>query len=208
MSQTEQQSAPTAPGDCYSAGERGWMQATQKLRGLLFAPLLKLLANLRVTPDLLTAASLVCGLAFCPLWFVNTWAALGALGLHVLLDGLDGPLARHLKVASRRGSFTDTMSDQCVVTAVTLTLMASGTVTVVAGGVYIFVYAVVVAFAMVRNALRVPYSWVIRPRFAVYLWLIVEITIWPGSTNGLLWICNFVLLMKVLSGFVRIRSRL
>src|SRR5436190_22796325 len=101
--------APKA--DCYSAGERGAMVYWQDLRGWLLAPLLSALTACGVTADHITAASLGCGLLFCPLWLWpvgSPWAkaaALAALALHVLLDGLDGPLARHQHVASRRGSF-------------------------------------------------------------------------------------------------------
>jgi phosphatidylglycerophosphate synthase len=194
--------------DCYSVEERGWMLATQRWRGRLFAPVLVALARAGITPNSLTGLSLVCGMAFCPLWFVQRWAACAWLVLHVLLDGLDGPLARHLGTASRRGSFTDTMSDQCVVTGVTLTLMADGVIGNVPGGLYVFLYALVVGFAMIRNALAAPYSWVVRPRFLVYAWLPVEMLAWPGTINGLLWICNVVLAFKMLTGFVRIRERI
>src|SRR5262245_33326291 len=119
--------APKA--DCYSAGERGAMVHWQSLRGWWLAPLLSTLSACGVTADHITAASLACGLAFCPLWLWPAgppWAkpaALLALLLHALLDGLDGPLARHQQTASRRGSFTDTLADQIVVTASTLALM-------------------------------------------------------------------------------------
>src|SRR5262245_2115636 len=96
--------------DCYSDGERGAMVWGQALRAWMLGPLIRLLASAGVTPDQITAVSLACGLAFCPLWLWPgslTWAqpaALIALLLHVLLDGLDGPLARFLGTASRRGS--------------------------------------------------------------------------------------------------------
>ncbi len=194
--------------DCYSADERTWMEATQRWRARLFQPLLAGLNRSGVTPNSLTALSFLCGVAFCPLWVVSRTAAFVALALHVLLDGLDGPLARHQGVASRRGSFTDTMSDQCVVTAVTVTLMADHVVGVVPGGMYVFLYALVVGFAMIRNALSIPYSWVVRPRFVVYAWLLVEAYAWPGTIDGLLWVCNAVLTCKMLTGFLRIRSRI
>jgi phosphatidylglycerophosphate synthase len=194
--------------DCYSAGERGWMQATQRWRERVLGPLLEKLARLGVTPNWLTLASLLAGLAFCPLWLVNRPAAFVALALHVLLDGLDGPLARHMGVASRRGSFTDTMSDQSVVTAVAITLMATHVIGVVPGGLYVFLYALVVGFAMIRNALDVPYSWLVRPRFIVYGWLLVETSVWQGTIDWLLWGLNALLVWKVLTGFVRIRSRI
>ena len=111
----EKEESPKA--DCYSGGERAAMEWTQRARGRLLGPLLRLLATLRVTPDHLTLASLLVGLLFCVLWFWSPAAALAALLIHVLLDGLDGPLARHLGVASRRGSFTDTVADQTVISA-------------------------------------------------------------------------------------------
>ena len=128
--------------------------------------------------------------------------------LHVLLDGLDGPLARHQGVDSRSGSFADTVSDQIVVGATTITLMFAGTISAPAGGVYIFLYTAVVAFAMVRNALAVPYSWLFRPRFLVYAWLLVETWLFSGSMEYVIWACNLLLAVKVLSGFLRIRRRI
>lgn len=195
-------------GDCYSAGERGWMVWGQQLRAVALGPLLRLLSVCRVTPDHLTLASMLAGLAFCPLFFVSVPAALAALVLHVLLDGLDGPLARHLDVASRRGSFTDTMADQIVVTATTITLMKAGLTGTAAGGIYIFVYGIVVAFAMIRNAMAIPYSWLIRPRFAVYLWMPIEFWWWSGTIEYVLWAASALLGWKMLTGFHHIRRKL
>jgi phosphatidylglycerophosphate synthase len=194
--------------DCYSADERRAMVLSQRLRARLFWPLLRLLDACRVTPDHVTLLALIVGLVFCPLYFRWQLAAFLALALHVLLDGLDGPLARYKEVDSRSGSFTDTVSDQMVVVATTITLMFAGTVSIPAGGVYIFLYTAVVAFAMVRNALAVPYSWLFRPRFLVYAWLLVETWFWSGSMEYVIWACNLLLAGKMITGFVRIRRRI
>ena len=184
------------------------MLRTQAWRNRFLQPLLVLLTRLHITADHLTLLSLLAGLAFCPMFFWSKWAAFGMLALHVLLDGLDGPLARHNGTASRKGSFTDTLTDQSVVVASTITLMLAHTVSIVPGGLYIFLYTVVVVFAMVRNAMFIPYSWVVRPRFFVFAWLAIEIGFWPGSTNYLLWVCNGLLAWKMLTGFVHIRKKL
>ena len=205
-----------AKADCYSAGERAAMGWWQDWRAWALRPLLGLLAAVRVRPDHVTLASLAAGLAFCPLWLwpgSPAWArpvALAALVLHVLLDGLDGPLARHLGTASRRGSFTDTLADQIVVTASTLTLMAApqSGVSIWIGGLYIFLYALVVGFAMVRNALGNPYSWLVRPRFWVYGWIAVDLFLLPGWMNVVLAGFAMVLAIKMASGFVALRRML
>lgn len=194
--------------DCYSGGERVWMVRGQRARAACLAPLLRALVHCKVTPDHLTLLSFAFGLAFWPLFFTSKAAALAALALHVFLDGVDGPLARHTGVASRRGSFTDTLSDQVVVTTTTIALMVAGVVSPTAGSLYIFTYAVVVAFAMVRNALDVPYSWLIRPRFVVYTWIALDAWWWPGSLESVLWLSAGLLTLKMLSGFMHLRRRL
>jgi phosphatidylglycerophosphate synthase len=194
--------------DCYSAGERSAMRWGRSLRRRCCAPLLRALTACGVTGDHLTIAGLLVGLAFVPLYFYWKPAAFCALAVHVLLDGLDGPLARHAGAASRRGSLTDTMCDQLVVTATTLALMAAHAVDVMAGGVYIFLYTVVVVFAMVRNVLQIPYTWLIRPRLIVFAWLPIEAYLLPGTIDYVFWAFNLLLAAKTATGFLRIRQRM
>jgi phosphatidylglycerophosphate synthase len=201
--------APDRKVTCYSDGETGFMQRSQELRGRWLQPLLRLLARGRVRPGHLTFASLLTGLAFAPLFLLGLplWA-LGLLLLHVLLDGLDGPLARHLAVASNRGSFTDTMADQMVVTFTTIALIQTGLAGLWPGVLYLFFYSQVVLFAMARNAMAIPYSWLVRPRFFVYGCIPVAVYGWPVVLNGLLWVVSLLLAWKTLTGFLNIRRRI
>jgi len=194
---------------CYSEGEEALMRTSQDIRGRLLRPLLVLLARIRVTPNHLTLASLLTGLAFSPSFLLgHTIAAFGWLLAHVLLDGLDGPLARFTGRASNQGSFTDTTADQVVVTFSTITLIHAGVVGVWPGALYLFFYSVVVIFAMVRNALAIPYSWLVRPRFLVYAWAPIEIYYWHGTLDVVLWLVTALLALKMLTGFVQIRRRM
>ncbi|MBN1591515.1 MAG: CDP-alcohol phosphatidyltransferase family protein [Pirellulales bacterium] len=194
--------------DCYSAGERAAMVLGQKLRARFLAPVVDRLASARVTADHVTLLSTFVGLAFCPLYLWAKPAAFAALAAHVLLDGLDGPLARRSGTAGRRGSLTDSMADQVVIAATTLTLMSQGDVGTAAGGCYVFLYTVVVLFAMARNALGIPYRWLVRPRFFVYAWMPVAIYAWPGTLDYVLWVLNAMLGLKMASGFMQLRQRL
>lgn len=194
--------------DCYAAGERGLMTLWQQWRGAALRPLLATLHGLHIGPDHLTILSALAGIAFCPLVFWSRPWSLVALAIHVILDGLDGPLARYGKTASRRGSFSDSMSDQLVVVASTIALMLRHDLSVLPGAIYIAAYTVVLLFSMARNFMAIPYSWLVRPRLVVYAWLAVEWYLWPGSLEPILWGCNVVLLIHVASGFVRIRNRI
>lgn len=198
----------TEVADCYSGGERRWMEMGQRLRARALAPLLSLSCRVGVRPDHVTVASLVAGLAACVTLDTAPGTALGLLAAHVLLDGLDGPLARRLGTAGRRGSLTDTAVDQVVVTATTLALAAEGLVSAAAAGAYSTAYLAVVALAMVRNALAVPYSWLVRPRFVVYAWIPIELWLWPGSIEPLIVAASVLLSWKALTGFLAVRRRL
>jgi phosphatidylglycerophosphate synthase len=194
--------------DCYSAGDRGLMVWSQGLRRQLLGPLLFLLTRVGVSANGLTLLALAAGLGFCAAFGWSRPVALMLLAFHVVLDALDGPLARYRGTASRRGSLTDTLSDQTVVAASSLTLIFHGVIHPLPGGLYIFLYTVVIAFAMVRNALAIPYSWLVRPRFLVYVWLVVELSVWPGSLNYVLWGFCVLLLGKMVSGFIHLHRRL
>ena len=194
---------------CYSGGESDFMRRWQTLRGRLLAPILAVLARVRVTPNHLTLLSLLVGLAFCPVFlWASRPAAFTLLLTHLLLDGLDGPLARFTRRASNRGSFSDTMADQVVVTFSTVTLIHTGHAGAWPGGLYVFFYCMVVIFAMVRNALDIPYTWLIRPRLLVYAWIPVEVYLWRESLDPILWILSVLLAVKMLTGFIQIRKRI
>ncbi len=194
--------------DCYSAGEGGWMELGQQVRHRLLSPLMRSLIRWRVAPDHVTLFSLAAGLFFYPLYFHSPVAAFVALTLHVLLDGLDGPLARQLKSASRKGSFLDSFCDQLVVTVTAFAMMQAGVISGICAGFYVFLYAMVVFFAMVRNALEIPYPWLIRPRFIVYVWMAVETWFLPGALEFVVWGFSLLLGFKMATGFNKIRRRI
>jgi phosphatidylglycerophosphate synthase len=194
---------------CYSEGEGGFMLRWQDFRGRTLEPLLRILARLGISPNHLTLLSLLTGLAFSPVFlWISKLTAFGLLLAHVILDGLDGPLARLTGKASNRGSFTDTMADQVVVTFSTVTVIHAGYAGAWPGGLYVFFYCIVVLYAMVRNALEIPYSWLVRPRLIVYAWFPVEVFLWRGSLDVVLWISSALLAVKMLNGFVQIRKRI
>ena len=68
------------------------------------------LAKLRVTPNLLTLAGLMFAIA---LWqFPNSWPAALFLVLSLFFDGIDGSLAIYSRVTSKFGAFTDSFVDR------------------------------------------------------------------------------------------------
>jgi phosphatidylglycerophosphate synthase len=197
-----------AIADCYAEADRGFMLWGQELRARVLKPILSILMRWNVSADALTGLALVCGLLFYPLFFWNKPLALFFLAFHVLLDGLDGPLARAAGTASRSGSFTDTAADQVVVAATTTCLINAHLLGVLEGIIYVMAYTIVVGFSMIRNALGIPYSWLVRPRFFVYLYIAIELYLVPNSLPYVVWLFNILLGMKVISGFRKIKKKI
>lgn len=197
--------------DCYSAGERRWMEQGQRWRGSMLRPLLVGLTSYRITADHITLASLLFGVAFVPLWYLEyAWTACLFLLIHVLLDGIDGPLARFQETDSQSGSFTDSFCDQLIVSVVAMALMNEPLkmIDVWAGSLFILLYVGVLAISMVRNALRTPYSWLVRPRFFFYASIAIELAGLSGCVLAVIWISNALLALKAISGFFKLRHRL
>lgn len=187
------------------------MEFGQRLRGEWLDPVLRFLTRTRFIPDHITLVSLISGVLFVPCWLLShPWWAIFFLLLHVLLDGLDGPLARFQGVDSQRGSFTDSFCDQVVVSIVTITLMSQSPpwLDIWGGSLFILLYVSVLAIAMVRNALHTPYSWLVRPRFFFFGAIPIELL---GASNLVwltIWCSNVLLLMKTISGFFKLRQSL
>ncbi len=192
--------------DCYGHSDRKIMELSQKIRGLVLSPFLTLLTWGHIRPNHVSLISLILGWCACVFLFISLPAALTILFFHVIFDGLDGPLARFQKKESNAGSFVDTLVDQIVIASLAIALMHKGTLGIIPGGIYIFLYTGVITFSMVRNAMKIPYLWIIRPRFLVYFWLIFEFTLLPGSLNIVVWICNIILTVNCQDGFRHLKK--
>lgn len=197
------------------------MLAYQSGKQKLLLPLLRVLDRCGATPNAITWFSVLLGLGFIPAYLF--WP--GSTGLivahwllfaHLLIDGVDGPLARFQNRASAAGSLTDTFGDQIVIVATALTYAVAddfgrASLHPVTAGTYAVLYCVAVAFAMIRNALHIPYWFLLRPRNFFYGLMWFSAFGWWGSfdrvfVEGGVWIFNLVLAVSVWTGFVAIRA--
>jgi phosphatidylglycerophosphate synthase len=90
----------------------------------LLAPLMHMLARWHVTPNWLTVLSLMVVVASGVLLMLGQRVSAGLVfWLGVVLDGLDGELARAIRDESRAGAFLDSICDHCGDFAVSLGLV-------------------------------------------------------------------------------------
>lgn len=209
--------------DCYSEGERALMGAWQARKQRWLAPLLRGLTRAGISPDQVSLVSALFGIAFVPI-YLGVPGAVGlaiahlSLFLHLLIDGVDGPLARHQGCASAAGSFTDTCIDQLVVAVTSLAYgMAESCgragLAPLTASTYAILYTAAVSLAMARNAYGVPYRFLLRPRNFVFGLMWFDAYGWWGSLSpwlveGTVWAFNLVLGAAVLTGCIALRRAL
>ncbi len=98
--------------DYFNEKERVSQKSFARSRDRFFKPVLKTLSRLGVTANQITLAGviLLIGGVVASLFWPSAY--IPSLILYVLLDGLDGPLARHQGSASAIGALNDMTADQ------------------------------------------------------------------------------------------------
>ena len=167
--------------DSYSAFERTFIGPFRQ--GMLRAtrPVVAVLARLGVHPNVVSASQVPGGFLF--LWLVPTHpraAWLLFLGL-LLIDGLDGALARLTGRASPFGALVDQYSDHVREVTVVAGMALFGALAVLPAVLYGLIYTGLNFTVYLANARGVPVPWAVKsylvvyPALFLYLWFGVEL---------------------------------
>ncbi|WP_319410822.1 CDP-alcohol phosphatidyltransferase family protein [uncultured Cohaesibacter sp.] len=159
--------------DYFNKGEGEKQAAFAAKRDLILRPLIRYLAAKGVTPTAISFVGVFFA-AFAVAMPASLWefSAAGFI-LYVLMDGLDGPLARWTKAESEAGSLVDIFADQFGVVLVALAAILWLDADILANVLFAFFYSHTVYLMVICNlfSLRMPY--VIRVK---YLYFIVYIS--------------------------------
>jgi len=97
---------------CFERFYNNSREKTHSWQAKHFQLILKLLADLKITPNQITAFRLIFVLPFAYYFFTkNIWGALIIYLVFWLLDLFDGSLARYLKIENDQGAFLDSLID-------------------------------------------------------------------------------------------------
>jgi len=155
--------------DYFNEDEREQQQAFAGKRDRFFGPIIRGLAATPVTPNQLTFIGIAFLLAGCAFGTDVPWAASVFLPLYCLMDGLDGPLARHRDTASKGGSLLDIIADQLgvvfVPAAAVYHLGADGAASTLFASFYVAFITVVI----VANETGVKIPKFLRVKYVMYV---------------------------------------
>ena len=171
---------PESPGDSYSPFERRFIGAFR--RGLLWAPrpVVRLLARVGVPPHALSVSQILGGFVWLALVPAHPRLAFVLLLVLLLIDGLDGALARGTGKASAFGAVVDQYCDHIREVTVVAGMAVWGGLALLPAVFYGLIYTGLNLTIYLANAYRAPVPWAVKsylvvyPALFLYLWFGVE----------------------------------
>ncbi|WP_316860860.1 CDP-alcohol phosphatidyltransferase family protein [uncultured Cohaesibacter sp.] len=158
--------------DYFNKGESSGQSAFRAIRDWLFYPIVRPLASLGVTPTMISLlGGLFAAIAVAIPGQHWPWVAAG-FGLYILMDGLDGPLARITNAESQGGSLVDIIMDQFGVFLVTIGAIHWLGANPALNILFAFFYAHTIYLMVVCNLLKLQLPLIVRVKyfyFAIYI---------------------------------------
>lgn len=192
----------------YSEDEERVLGPWQQIRQFFLAPIAFVLSRLGISPDMLSYASVVLGIAFCMLAPFHFAFAFWLLMASIICDGLDGVEARLMRTNTARGSFTDMFCDVAVVAFSVAGMAWKGAIHPVLAILFVYVYTALVILLVLHRMLQISSHWIVRPsRMALYAAIALDFFFGIDLLNYLLFVYLLALPILFLS-FWRLRNAL
>lgn len=128
-------------------------------RTKLFKPINKLLTDLGVSADMLSYLGVLVMMGFIFALPNNLMLAFWLLFARMIIDIMDGPLARFQNTDSDRGKFVDVLMDNLAFALFIFGVVRSGLIHGLSGSVYLFTTELVVVLMIIRYNLKHKSDW-------------------------------------------------
>ena len=194
----------------FGASEEEYFHRVADRRTQLFKPLAMFFVRRNIRADTLTLTSfLLLPFFFFPLfglkYYVAAWAV---LLFHIFLDGMDGPVARLGRYASDKGALSDIVNDITSMVVVALTAMHFGFANPLLAGLYMATYLYMIVFIIARNVMDMPFKFVFKSKYYLFLFLLVKVHTGVDVLNPFLLILSGYQAVVTGIGFFHLRRYL
>jgi phosphatidylglycerophosphate synthase len=156
------------PPDSYSRLERLWVDPARKILRVVYAPLVRVLAALRVSPNAVSFTQVIVGGIVVAIIPSQPRVAFVLFIAAVLLDGLDGALARATGRVSKFGALFDQYCDHIREVLVVAGLALHGALNPFLAGLYGLTYPAFNLTIFLCNSYRAPLPVAIKSYMIVY----------------------------------------
>mgnify|MGYP000343350614 CR=1 FL=1 len=154
--------------DSYSSLERRFLAPARRVLRALFAPIVRVLVALRVSPNAVSFAQVPLGALVVALMPTQPRGAFVLFVIALALDGIDGALARATNRASNFGALFDQYCDHFREVLVIAGLALWGALNPLLAGLYGIVYPAFNLTLYLCNHYRVPLPFAIKSYLVVY----------------------------------------
>ena len=165
-----------APPDSYSSLERKLLAPARDFLRAVFAPLVRVLAALHVSPNAVSFSQVILGAVVVALMPTRPRAAFALFVAAIALDGVDGALARATHRATRFGALFDQYCDHAREVIVVAGLALYGALNPFLAGLYGLTFPGFNLTLYLCNSHRVSLPFAVKsylvvyPALFVYLW--------------------------------------
>lgn len=188
---------------------KGW----RKFRDWLFHPIVKSLDGLGVSASSITNLRLLLVALFLGSFYYSPIWSIIIFTFELLLDMIDGPLARFANQNSDRGHFMDVLIDSVAYAALVFTFLYYSVNPIAIAVNLIFVNYVFLLAAIKKNEMNKT-DWIINPYpRSAYLWYPAMAAFYAFHLSGLdymelsLWVSNFASFFLFFYYYITIQTR-
>jgi archaetidylinositol phosphate synthase len=189
----------------YASQERVLMDAVHRASAAVLLPAARFFDACGMKADHVSALSgcmAVAGLGMA-IALQDVFWLVGGIWLHVILDGLDGTLARYQGAASQKGAIADAVCDHAGIAAFSAGLIWFGLAEALPAGLLFLLYSSLVASSILLGLRDAAIPFMIRPRLLLYAALTADMTL---GTHLLLPALNLsILLLAFFSGIAALK---
>jgi phosphatidylglycerophosphate synthase len=172
----------------------------QKVRDVFFEPLCVLLTKIGIKPNYLSYFNAALAIPFVFFLTASPIISFGVLMLSLLLDSVDGCLARHQKVMNESGALLDIGVDHFILFTVLLGLIYTKTIDGFWGAAYGINYLLLVVLVIAMRSLKVSVVPIVRSKY--YLYLVWALFIFTGLNYFDLFLVFFAIYMFLTNLFL------
>lgn len=158
----------------FSTKEKQGFKKFAQNRTNILKPLLNILDKLKITPDMISILGLLSVFIF--VYFIQKnliWAGVFMI-LHIVLDGIDGSLARYKNQASQKGALMDIAVDQGGIIIAVLGFIYFGLVDSFWASLYIIAYTLMIGFVIILNTFNKSPKYIFRSKYLVYVIFFID----------------------------------
>ena len=191
----------------YGKFEMEYMVGIRKSKEKIFLPILKFLNKLKINANHVSFISALTTVVTFSLaiYFVQPLIFIIGIWIHMLLDGIDGALARYQKTASVKGTLVDVFGDQFGITLMCVFVVYFSLANIINISVFFVLYTIVIIFSFYFLYKKSRFEIVIRPRIFFYYAATIDVLIYLRFTDIIVLICNVLLLVSIIFGIYQIK---